>query len=311
MPNATVISPDVLNPIGDRNPYDLGANAKCLAQGDSWFSIGAVPFWSTTNLLSQLVLKEGAVIVNCAHPGRELAEMTAGARDGKFLELLRGKLSYRWDLILLSGGGNDLIDRLNTSPAKNRVLRLLLNPDERSVVGDDVRGYISEDGWAQFASDMNAMVDAVLAERDKGQNKDVSVLMHTYDYATPRNVGAGLSGPWLYPALKDLYRVPEEHWLALARLLIDRLADLLEAIAFARRQRGLIVVRTTGTIAPAKLGSSGTSGDWENEIHPDAHGYVSLAARLAPTVDRLLFTTMAPVVAHIGPTVPALEQQAA
>jgi hypothetical protein len=95
MPNATVISPDQLNPVGDANPYDFGNANKWLAQGDSWFSIGAVPFWSTTNLLFQLSLPTATVIVNCAYPGRELAHMVDTTIDSKFIALLAGKMSYK------------------------------------------------------------------------------------------------------------------------------------------------------------------------------------------------------------------------
>jgi hypothetical protein len=289
MPNATIITPDQLNPIGDRNPFDFGASAKCLAQGDSWFSIGAVPFWATTNLLAQLVLKQGTVIVNCAQPGRELAHMTEGVADAKFLALLRGPMSYKWDAILLSGGGNDLIDALKAPPTADRSLRLLLSSDEWDTMRTDCERYISEAGWATFEAHIRAVLDAFIAERDKGQNAGVPIVMHTYDYATPRQAGAGPLGPWIYPTLNDLYKIPPVDWAGLTDTLIDRLADLLRAIAGERAADGLSVVHTAGTLARAQPGSTGSDGDWENEIHPDPHGYVRLAQVLQPVLEGILF----------------------
>ena len=289
MPNATVITPDQLNPIGDANPFDFGASAKCLAQGDSWFSIGAVPFWSTTNLLAQLVLKQGAVIVNCAQPGRELAHMTEGVADAKFLALLRGKMSYKWDAILLSGGGNDLIDALKAPPTAAPSLRLLLTSAEWEATRSDPGRYISQAGWATFESHIRTVLDAFIAERDQGQNAGVPIVMHTYDYATPRQAGAGPLGPWIYPTLNDVYKIPSADWSDLTDTLIDRLGDLLQAIADERAADGLVVVHTTGTLARAQPGSPGSDGDWENEIHPDPHGYVRLGQKWQPVLEGILF----------------------
>lgn len=284
MPNATVISPDQLNPIGNANPYDFGNAKKWLAQGDSWFSIGAVPFWSTTNLLFQLTLPEATVIVNCAYPGRELAHMVDTTIDSKFLALLAGKMSYTWDAILLSGGGNDLIDAVQAPPTNTTASRLLLAAAEWDPAVAVPQRYISEPGWATFVEHMNIVVDAFLDARDAGQNLGTPVFMHTYDYPTPRNAPASnfpKLGPWLYPALKDLYAVPVQDWDALANALIDRLCGLLTDIASSRPTRALTVVKTTGTIVRAQDGSTGVSGDWENEIHPTAGGYAKLAARFA------------------------------
>lgn len=290
MPNATVISPDQLNPVGNQDLFDFGASKKCLAQGDSWFSIGAVPFWATTNLLAQLVLKEGVFIVNCAQPGRQLSHMTEGVADSKFLALLGGPTSYKWDVILLSGGGNDLIDVFQVKPTPdNQALRLLLTPGEWDLAKPVPARYISEPGWTTFESHLRTVIQAFIDERDKGQNAGTPVVMHTYDYPTPRDVGTGPLGPWLYPALDTTYAVPQADWQGVARLLIDRLADLLKTIATERSADGLTVIHTVGTIVPARLGSKGVDGDWENEIHPDPHGYVRLAQQWQPVLEEILF----------------------
>ena len=300
VPNATVITPDQLNPVGNGNLFDFGASKKCLAQGDSWFSIGAVPFWATTNLLAQLVLKEGVFIVNCAQPGRQLSHMTEGVADTKFLQLLGGPMSYKWDVILLSGGGNDLIDVFQVQPTPdNQALRLLLTPGERDLSKPAPDRYVSEAGWTTFASHMRTVIQAFLAERDKGQNAGTPVVMHTYDYATPRDAGAGPLGPWLYPALDTTYQVPPADWQAVAKSLIDRLATLLQAIATEHRDDGLTVVHTVGTIAAARPGSTGADGDWENEIHPDPHGYVRLAQCWQPVLEDILFPA-APALALVA-----------
>src|ERR1035437_2698986 len=113
--NLVSISPHQLDPSSLGGLYDLERfEKKYLAQGDSWFSIGHIPPWSTTNVLQQMVLSRSAVAVNCAHPGMELSHMADTSTEPAFLNLLNGsgnpKLAWKWDAILMSGGGNDLID---------------------------------------------------------------------------------------------------------------------------------------------------------------------------------------------------------
>jgi len=75
--NVISISPSQLSGTGESGLYDTAPfSRKYLAQGDSWFSIGTIPPWSTTNLLQQMVLSRSTLAVNCAKPGAVLAHMT-------------------------------------------------------------------------------------------------------------------------------------------------------------------------------------------------------------------------------------------
>lgn len=269
-------------------PFDQFA-AKCLGQGDSWFSIGALPPWATTNLLAQLLLSKSVAVVNCAHPGRELAHMTDTTSEQNFLRLLSGSGSWKWDLILLSGGGNDLIDAAQ-APASNRLeQRLLRTSLEWGPLEQGPDRYISDAGWTTFTSHMSDVMDQFLMARDSGRNADTPVVFHTYDYPTPRNAPAPVAGPWLYRAMRDLYAIPEADWIALSNTLIDRLFALFTDLIAQRPQMGLNLVDTRGTITRADLDTIGPSGDWQNEIHPTGHGYSLLAQRWRSVVERLLW----------------------
>ena len=102
---ATVISPDIFAPVGDMNPYAVEKfEQRYLAQGDSWFSLGALLPAFTTNLPEELVLSRSTLIVNCARPGKVLALMTDTTQDPKFVNLLSRPNTRRpWDGLLLSG----------------------------------------------------------------------------------------------------------------------------------------------------------------------------------------------------------------
>lgn len=275
--NLTVIAPSQLNATGDPGPYDLSRfERKYLAQGDSWFSMGHIPPWSTTNLLDQMTLTRAAVAVNCARPGVELAHMTDTVSAGDFLRMLAGNLAWKWDALLVSGGGNDLIDAVQSAPSASADLRLLRTAAEWGAQQDASR-YVSDAGWSTFAAHMEVVLVNLLDRRDGGINQDTPVFLHTYDYPTPRNAPAGPGfGPWLYPALLA-FGVPSQDWTALAKVLIDSLAQMWQGLAGKYAARKVTVIDSRGSIQPASPDATGVSGDWENEIHPTPHGYTLLA----------------------------------
>jgi hypothetical protein len=287
--NLISITPSQLNGTGESGQYDTSAFEKIyLAQGDSWFSIGHFPPWATTNLLQQMVLSRSALAVNCARPGVELAHMTDTSSAQVFLNLLNGNISQRWDALLMSGGGNDLIDAATAAPTADPKLRLLLRSDEWPAAPVSASGYLSQAGWATFTGHMDLVLQGLLDQRDKGKNANVPLVLHCYDYVTPRNAPAGPKlGPWLYKAVNTIYHVPPADWQAVADVLISRLADMWLALAEKYASRNVNVIDTRGTITRAAAGTTGISGDWENEIHPTPHGYGLLARKWRPTLDAL------------------------
>lgn len=79
---------------------------RILAEGDSWFSLGGIP---TSSLLFSFEFPDDTIIVNCATPGGTIRRMVEMANDRAYRDALSAKGGSKWDLILLSGGGNDLI----------------------------------------------------------------------------------------------------------------------------------------------------------------------------------------------------------
>ena len=291
MPDINLISiaPSQLSGTGELGQYDTSPYEKIyLAQGDSWFSIGHFPPWATTNLLQQIVLSRSALAVNCARPGVELAHMTDTSSTQVFLNLLNGNISQRWDALLISGGGNDLIDAATADPTADPKLRLLLRSDEWPAAPVSASGYLSQAGWATFTDHMDLVLQGLLDQRDKGKNANVPLVLHCYDYVRPRNAPAGPKlGPWLYKAVNTLYHLPPADWQAVADELINRLADMWLALAKKYATRSVNVVDSRGTLTRAAARMAGVSGDWENEIHPTPHGYALLARKWRPTLDAL------------------------
>lgn len=282
---------------------------RLLAQGDSWFSLAAAQL-NAPNLLQELVFKQPICAVNCAGAGTALAHLVDLASAPDFVRLLRGPDAPVWDGILLSVGGNDLIAAAQT-PAHTADgepvplhLRLLRRQTEWGPPSAGVARYFSEPGWATYAEYLRTNVRHLLTLRDQGPSAGKPVFMHCYAVPMPRPAGAedislggGLgSGPWLYPTLKA-YALPSADWAAISRLMVFHLAELLKTLAADKVQYpNLQVFNSTAVpLALATAGSSGSSGDWHNEIHLNHSGCFKIARAWSEHIETVLNPPPVPV----------------
>lgn len=292
MPDRT--RPEIINPATARGTGEIGPfpfdlfERRCLAQGDSWFSIGALPPTATTRVIAELKLEPSTVIVNCAFPGAVLRRMTDTTRAADFVDLLAGPGALKWHALLLSGGGNDLIDACAAPPSAPLSQRLLRTAAERGA-SPAPADYISSAGWTTFATHIEAVFTDLLTLRDSGINHDVPLVWHNYARVMPRPSGAGAGfGPWLLPAL-DAYAVRAADRLAVADELIGRLHQLIADIAARHAGRGVHVADSMNAgVVLADAGAAGTSGDWINEIHLTRAGYGKCARKWEERLDPLL-----------------------
>ena len=286
MPDIQLISPGDLDGQGEAGGFPIEQYAlRFLAQGDSWFSIGAVPPWLTSNLFDKLTLSKSAVAVNCARPGAELVHMTDSTSNRTFLQLLSGRLARPWTALLLSGLGNDVISAAQSPPGEPPATRLLATAAEWGAAGDPAR-YVSEPGWATFRNHAKEVFNLLLQRRDAAPvNRGLPIVMHSYDFVTPRNAAAGPNlGPWLYKAV-NAFGVPQQDWAALGRELLGRVRTLMLELAAA--EPTIHVVDTQGTLTPAGTTDTGPTVHWQNEIHPTRTGYRLLGNVWEQSLERL------------------------
>lgn len=255
-----------------------------LAEGDSWFTIGGIP---TSNLLFSIRFRKAILIVHCAEPGDTIEHMSEMSKNRAYKEALAQQTGLAWDMVLLSGGGNDLIDEVD---------EILISAENRgSPTMSAPADYCDQSRLDRLIADVQDGYRRMVAIRDKegGRARGKPVVTHTYDYVTPRNSPARfifvpVLGPWLYKAVKQA-QIPKEDWLAVSDYLVDRLADGILALTKGRdRLSNFHVVDTRGTLKRAKLGTVGESGDWMNEIHPDFDGYAKIAKAMETKVSDLL-----------------------
>ena len=278
MHDITLIAPDQLDSAGEAGVFELEQfPLRFLAQGDSWFSIGAIPPFLTSNLFDQLVLPQRAVAVNCARPGAELQHMTRSTTNRVFLQLLSGSRARAWTALLLSGLGNDVISAAQAGPGHPPGQRLLAPPAEWAA-GADATRYLSAEGWDSFSRHAHAVFDILLHNRDRSAvNRGLPIVVHTYDIVTPHNAGAGAGfGPWLFPAVQA-FGIPEADWAALGAALLGRARQLI--LDIAAREPTVRVIDTQGTLIPAASTDTGPTVHWQNEIHPTRTGYRLLGDR--------------------------------
>lgn len=243
-----------------------------LAQGDSWFSIGSVPPFLTSNLFDTMSLSRLAVAVNCARPGAALHHMTNTTTNRTFLQLLNGRAARRWTALLLSGLGNDLISAAQSPPSSSAATRILAVRAEWTVASAGASRYISQTGWQTFEQHAVDVFQVLIQNRDKSAvNRGIPIVLHTYDFAAPRNAGAGVGfGPWLFKAFTT-FEIPASDWVAVATELMARVRSLIFKIAAS--DATIYVVDTQGTLQPARITDLGPTVHWQNEIHPTRAGY--------------------------------------
>ncbi len=290
---------DVFQPMQlfSNDPPDLSSPAfRFLAEGDSWFSIGTLNLLANSNLLFEMVFQRSACAINCASPGDTLKRMSQLNTDPNFVDLLGGRRARFWDAILMSCGGNDLIEAVQSPAVDGQgkavppALRLLLTHDEWGPASLGAARYLSDAGWQTFCGYLQANFDHLIALRERGPSRGQPIFVHGYAYPVPRPAGAGLGfGPWLFPAL-NAYAIPPADGGLVARELLARLGTLLAATAADTVRFPNLHFFDSAAIAlePAQPDASGASGDWVNEIHLTKAGYRKIAVPWAAAIEAAL-----------------------
>jgi len=249
---------------------------KILCEGDSWFTIGGNnlqnPWFS--NILFTLRFPRDTLLLNLAYPGDTIKHISAMPRDYRFRFAIDNQKNDPWDAIVLSAGGNDLIDKAHTL--------VLCKPDWPHATINNISEYCDSVAVSDFLNGIESHFRRLARVR---RNQDIPIIVHTYDYSTPRNSPARffkikLSGPWLYKTMIDA-QIPQHDWINLSDYLFDSLADrILSLSSGANRIPNFHAIDTRNSLDRAQLGATGNSGDWLNEIHPNKNGYKKIARHI-------------------------------
>ena len=267
----TVISPDQLegngqiSQAGEFYSWD-DYERHYLAEGDSWFSLSDLLCPSFLYRFGRDVpLRQSTLIVNCSYPGDTLSNMVDWSRNLNFPKLLAERnFAWKWDGILLSAGGNDMINAA-LSPAG--ILR------ERARASS-FQDFIVNRAMTVLETHLREYFRYFVALRDTSTiaaNRTIPIYYHSYGYPTARNAPASVVGPWLYTAYMQKH-IPSQYWDALTHALMNRLAKILDGFRNLGSNLHLVDTLENVEFKPALENTAGSSGDWLNEIHLNNSG---------------------------------------
>jgi hypothetical protein len=189
-PPSSLNSPDLMPPFSE-------FGYRFLAEGDSWFTVGALNPLKNSNLLFEMRFAQTGCAINCATPGDTLNHMSELNSDPDFIDLLTGRRARVWDGLLLSCGGNDLIDALGVrGPGIPLAQRLLREAAEWGDASQGAARYLSDAGWQTFSTYLKANLKHMVGLRDAGPSRGAPMFLHGYAVPMPRPAPAELaSGP--------------------------------------------------------------------------------------------------------------------
>jgi len=239
-----------------------------LAEGDSWMDRSSM---FETSLLQKLAAlmddgEEPVLIINLATFGDTMRRIGSMA-GGDFRLWINTAFSWKFDALLLSAGGNDFIDAAMTAPGQG-ILKSVMN----GPVPVQGRDCINADAVTELKTrwldpNFKALYDRLQASRCA----NIPMLLNCYDTPTARHAPAFSGGKaWLAVAYEK-NSIPQSLWPDLTEGIFS---DLGQSIAgWASGRPNVHTVPTNGVLTAAAAGSTSSSGDWLNEIHPNADGW--------------------------------------
>jgi GDSL-like Lipase/Acylhydrolase family len=223
-----------------------------FAEGDSWFEY-PVPFFGG-GIIPRLEKRLGVPILNLAIAGDEVRYML-GVEQRKLLteHLKKGcPAGGPWDVLLFSGGGNDIVDN---------PMALWIKDWDPAV---PLAGQIHQPRFDTAVALVRAGYEDLIALRDE-LSPSTQLVFHGYDFAIPSGRGICGYGPWLKPTF-DLRKFPMgSARQEVVKAMLQQFAALLASFA---TQTKVTFINGQGTLLP---------NSWHNELHPNKAGFQKFA----------------------------------
>ena len=225
-----------------------------FAEGDSWFDY-PVPLFGG-GIVPRLEDRLGVPILNLAKAGDEVRYML-GVEERKLLSehLSAGcPAGGPWDVLLFSGGGNDIVDN---------PMALWVKP------WNPARPPAEHIHTARFSSALDlvcAGYEDLIALRDE-LSPSTHLVLHDYDFAIPDGRGVCFLGPWLKPTFELRGFPNQQAAFEVVKAMLQQFAARLTVLAGKPR---VTLLHGQGTLVPQK-------SSWHNELHPSRAGFAQFA----------------------------------
>lgn len=243
---------------------------RVLAEGDSWFAYPPkfLLFGGASNVVDWLKedYEDHFLLDDLSSNGDEAVAMLSG--DSK-LGMLRRLNEDHFDILLFSGGGNDIVGRYDFD-------YFLLPKTSDNTWQDCINRNRFERRLEQIKL---AYADLVELTAQYSANPDIHIVTHTYDLAIPSEKGATFWGgllqvddgrSWMYPYLIDKGIIDPQDQKNIVHSMLTEFKTALQQVAAATRGV-LVVIDTHRTVE---------EHEWINEIHPDSKGFRKVAQKI-------------------------------
>jgi hypothetical protein len=239
----------------DTTPDDRAfAPLQIFAEGDSWFEY-PVPFFGG-GIIPRLEERLGVPILNLAKAGDEVRYMLGVEERKLLIEQLRNgsPAGGPWDVLLFSGGGNDVVDN---------PMALWIKDWDPAL---PPAAHIHTTRFATVLSLVRAGFEDLIAVRDQ-LSPTTHVVFHGYDFAIPDGRGFCKYGPWLKPTF-DLRGFPNRAAAQeTVKAMLTQFAAMLTSLA---APPNVTFINAQGTLTPQP-------SSWHNELHPTKAGFNKFA----------------------------------
>jgi hypothetical protein len=225
-----------------------------FAEGDSWFDYP--PFLIKGGIIPRLESRLGVPILNLAKAGDEVRFMLGVEQRQRLSELLTEgcPAGGPWDVLLFSGGGNDIVDN---------PMALWIRDFDPAI---PLAAHINQPRFDAALGLVRAGYEDLIILRDK-LSPNTHLVFHGYDFAIPDGRGICHLGPWLKPTF-DLRGFPTRAAaFAVVQAMLTQFAALLTTLAAHPK---VTFINGQGTLAP-------NPSAWHNELHPDRDGFDKFA----------------------------------
>lgn len=228
-----------------------------FAEGNSWFDYPfPLPFGGDVVDKIEDLATIKPLVLNLAHHGDMSTEMLGVAQRKRIIQNLGNPANGRFDAILFSGGGNDLVGDLFCLWLNDKT------PGLAPAYG------VNRPRLAAIMGVVQAAFEDLVAIRNAA-NPDIVIFVHAYDFVFPdgRPVCPGV-GPWLKLSL-DLrgWTNPTQ-----AKAIVDEVLGAFDPmlVRLSQDHQNVVYVRTQGTL-------TSHLDDWANELHPTPDGFKKVA----------------------------------
>lgn len=264
----------------------MGRTLRVLAEGDSWFKLGlwnlSLGFTIEQELLGAHLIADPPGVTNLAFPGSLLADMVRFQLDDTLIRLVK----EHSDVLLFSGGGNDLVDKAhdNDPCALDRMIipRAQLDPAAQDPMDPAAA--------RSFLFGVLKPYYETLLARVRRKRPDIHVVLHGYAYAYPDNtpfhdpILKDLKlGPWFGPAYEAKGYGTDGPDLELRKAGVRSLIDM-----FHEMQLGVAAGDPLVHVLDLRALVEQDTQDWRDEFHLSKSGRDKVAPLFVQTLKAIL-----------------------